>query len=83
MLAKCLGLAFPDAAIKAVAVGLKSRHGAQAFGPNVELLASGLPFERETKAWAPFPSCPNYDRKAWAICARMAGPSALFWNVLG
>ena len=84
MLARCLGRAFEDTAVHAVAVGLKSRHEAQTMPPNVILHDCRWRFEQETKASAPFPSCPNYDRKAWEICAAQAkGKRVLFWNVLG
>lgn len=81
MLARCLSKAFPDSEIVAVAVGLASRHNAQAFGPNVTLLSSRYKFEEQTRIAAPFPSCPNYDRKAWEICSKAARGSVLFWNV--
>lgn len=83
MLARCLGRAFPDSEICAVAVGLASRHSAQAFGPNVRLIPYPLDFAREAPRRAPFPACPNYDAKAWEMCAAMARGPALFWNVLG
>lgn len=83
MLARCLGRAFPDAAIHAVAVGLASRHDAQPFGPNVMLHECPYDFAEETRASAPFPSCPNYDRKAWERCIREARGRVLFWNVAG
>lgn len=83
MLARCLGAAFPESQIMGVAVGLKSRWSKQEFPANVRLIDPGIEFAQETKASAPFPSCPNYDRKAWAICAREHRGRALFWNVLG
>lgn len=83
MLARCLARAFPESEINAVAVGLASRHEAQAMGANVRWHEAGVPFERESRAAAPFPSCPNYDRKAWALCAHQSKGSVLFWNVLG
>lgn len=83
MLARCLARAFPRSEVHAVAVGLASRHEAQHFGPNVVLHPCPIPFEDETKATCPFPSCPNYDRKAWAQCIRDARGQVLFWNVLG
>jgi len=86
MLARCLGLAFPDSEIKAVTVGLASRHGKQLFTPNVTLLDAALKFEQESRATSPFPSCPNYDLKAWeALVATnpyRSGRRVLFWNVL-
>lgn len=83
MLARCLSRAFPDSEIHAVAVGLASRHEAQAFGKNVTMHECGYAFERETAFASPFPSCGNYDRKAWEICVQQAKGRALFWNVLG
>lgn len=85
MLARCLGKAFPESQVNAVAVGLKSRHGAQAFPPNVKLMEVDVAFQAPERRPAPFPSCPNYDRKAWWRFMK-SGPvqgSALFWNVLG
>lgn len=82
MLARCLGRAFPSSEICAVAVGLASRHDAQSMPPNVSILSQPLKFEQESKAAAPFPSCPNYDRKAWERCAKERRGSAIFWNVL-
>ena len=42
-----------------------------------------LPFEKEYKCVVPFPSCRNYDAKAWAVCKRLGKGKRLFWNVLG
>lgn len=86
MLARCLGRAFPAAKVFGVVVGLKSRNQAQAFPPNVELVDCPYDFAEECRARAPFPSCLNYDAKAWEqLKARShAGPGrALFWSVLG
>lgn len=81
MLARCLARAFPQAAIHAVAVGLASRHEAQDFGPNVVMHACAYKFEQETRGAAPFPSCRNYDRKAWEACSALSRGRVLFWNV--
>jgi hypothetical protein len=83
MLARCLGRAFRDSAIKAVAVGLASRHEAQSMPSNVELVPCRWRFEQETRAMVSFPCCPNYDRKAWELAFTHARGRALFWNVLG
>jgi Pyridoxal-phosphate dependent enzyme len=83
MLARCLALAFPDSRIHAVAVGLHSRWGAQAFPPNVQVRPAPYRFEQPARTRPPFPSCPNYDAKAWEICAAEGRPGRLFWNVLG
>jgi hypothetical protein len=82
MLARCLGQAFPDSAIFGVAVGLKSRHEAQKFTPNIELLDSNYDFAKPAKTRPPFPSSPEYDAKAWELCLSQHRGSALFWNVL-
>lgn len=83
MLTRVLAGVFTGSAIKAVTVGLASRHGAQAFPANVELIPAGMSFERPATGACPFPSDPNYDLKAWLACIRQARGSALFWNVAG
>jgi hypothetical protein len=83
MVARCLATAFPSSRIEAVAVGLASRHDAQAFGLNVRLRDAGIPFQREARGQAPFSSDANYDLKAWLACARHARGSAMFLNVAG
>lgn len=41
------------------------------------------PFEQEARFRAPFPSCANYDLKAWEYCQRYKGTGeVLFWNVM-
>jgi hypothetical protein len=47
------------------------------------LMTNPLPFEREYKGPVPFPSCRNYDAKAWAVCRDHGQGRRLFWNVLG
>lgn len=81
MLARCLGAVFPDSHIRAVAVGLASRWQAQDFPPNVTVQPAALRFEQECRADAPFPTCRNYDRKAWELCESSSRGSVLFWNV--
>lgn len=86
MLARCLGRAFPDAAVKGVVVGLRSRNSAQAFPPNVELIDCPYDFAEPCRSRAPFPCCLNYDAKAWEQlqARRSAAPGrTLFWSVLG
>ncbi len=83
MLARNIAKAFPSSEIRAVAVGLKSRHGKQDFPGNVRMERHDFDFARPVRAEAPFPSCPNYDRKAWQMAQRLAAPGSLFWNVLG
>lgn len=82
MLARCLSEAFPDAQIHGVVVGLKSRNEKQPFKSNVQLHECAYDFAEETKTAAPFPSCGNYDRKAWELCTKLGQGRRLFWNVL-
>jgi len=85
MLSRCIGRAFPDSEVLAVAVGLRSRHENQTMPSNVSILDCPYRFEQTTKAAAPFPSDPNYDRKGWeqlVVSGRRRG-SVLFYNVLG
>lgn len=91
LLARCLGLALPDAQVNGVVVGLSSKNGGQPYTRNVQLhdVTPHYKFERECRYAAPFPCDPNYDRKAWELCqARVstgaaAGRRVLFWNVAG
>lgn len=83
MLARCLGRAFPDARVFGVTVGLASRNQRQVFPPNVELVPCPYDFAQVTPATAPFPSCGNYDRKAWEQLKARSSGRVLFWNVLG
>lgn len=48
-----------------------------------KIIRHKLKFEDESAAPVPFPSCPNYDRKAWGICRQSAKGKVLFWNVIG
>jgi hypothetical protein len=86
MLARCLALAFPKSRVIGVVVGLESRNSLQAMPANCELRRAPYAFEKRARSRAPFPSCANYDAKAWeALSASPLGPSKtrLFWNVLG
>lgn len=83
MLARCLAAAFRDSEVVGVAVGLRSRWAAKAAPANLRIVDAGVPFEEEWRAPAPFPCCPNYDRKAWVRCAASSRASRLFWNVMG
>lgn len=69
--------------------GIKSKeyYGVQ-VGKNVEvdgatIIKHDLSFEKECKIKTPFPSCPNYDKKAWEICSKESKGKVLFWNVMG
>lgn len=79
-----VGMAGGQAAFFAVKVG---RELAQADVGAASIIRTGIHFEKESRATAGFPSCPNYDMKAWERCRTLslASPGAriLFWNVLG
>jgi hypothetical protein len=79
LLALALSLAFPRSETHAVAVGAEP----DIDGRGIRLHRSALRFEQRAKAAPPFPSCPHYDAKAWAIAQAEAAPGSLFWNVLG
>ena len=83
MLARCLSKAFPKSIINGVIVGLKSRNQKQDFDNNVRLHECKYEFKKECKYESPFPTCNNYDRKAWEICEQKSKGKVLFWNVLG
>ena len=83
MLARCLSKAFPDALINGVIVGLKTRNQKQNYDDNVILHECNYEFKKESKYESPFPTCNNYDRKAWEICEKESNGKVLFWNVLG
>jgi hypothetical protein len=83
MIARCLGRVFKDSAVRAVAVGLQSRHAKQAYTDNVELYECGYGFDQPSRTRAPFPACRNYEAKAWEVCVRAARGRVLFYNVLG
>lgn len=85
MIARSLGRAFLEtgAQVKAVVVGLASRNEAQAYTPNVETISCRYSFDQECQAPAPFPSCKNYERKAWEVMQFRGRGRRLFWNVLG
>lgn len=49
----------------------------------VSIVKHHKPFEYESKYKAPFPSCANYDLKAWEACMKLkTSDNVLFWNVL-
>lgn len=74
-LARALQRAWPGASFHAVRIGAAPDVGAATVHVAPER------FERDAKAPPPFPSCSNYDAKAWQFIRRHASPGALFWNV--
>lgn len=75
VLTRALQLAWPDAAFFAVRIGAEPSVGRATlyFAPEA--------YEKPASWRPPFPSCANYDAKAWAFVQQHAKPGALFWNV--
>lgn len=74
-LTRALQAAWPQAVFYAVQIGAVPDAG------RATLLKAPESFERNAKNRPPFPSCLNYDAKAWAFIKSQASPGALFWNV--
>ena len=74
-LSRALQRAWPSARFFAVMVG------AQPKIDKASLLIAPEKFEQDAKVKPPFPSCSNYDAKAWRFIQAKASPGALFWNV--
>lgn len=74
-LSRALQLAWPKARFFAVQVGATPNAGA------ATVLKAPESFEGDAKMRPPFPSCSNYDAKAWRFIRQQARPGALFWNV--
>lgn len=69
--------AWPQARFFAVRIGCAPNAGRAA------VLDAPERYEQSAKKPPPFPSCDNYDAKAWRFIREMASPGALFWNVAG
>ena len=76
VLASSLQAAFPDASLNVVRVGATSD---LSFADRV--FDAPERYEQDAEIAPPFPSCSNYDAKAWRFMRELAGPDALFWNV--
>lgn len=76
-LTRGLQLGIPDSEHHAVQVGREPEAGSAIIHPSM------LRFEQEITAEPPFPSCRNYDAKAWWLARQLAPTGSLFWNVLG
>jgi hypothetical protein len=75
VLARSLQQAWPDAAFHAVRVGAHPEAGKAIVHQASER------FDQDARYPPPFPSCANYDAKAWLFVRAIAKPGALFWNV--
>lgn len=78
VLSRALQAAFPHAAFHAVQIGRRLRPG-DAGRATVHVAPEQ--FRQDAQAPPPFPSCANYDAKAWRFIRARAQPDALFWNV--
>lgn len=74
-LTRALQQAWPNAEFIAVQVGRTPEIG------KAKLLIAPEKFEDDAKVKPPFPSCSNYDAKAWRFIKQHAMQGALFWNV--
>ncbi len=75
-LARALRDARPEAELHVVQVGRQLRPI-----PGAQIHMAPEPFEKRARWLPPFPSCENYDAKAWRFLERDARPGAVFWNV--
>ncbi len=75
VLSRALQWAWPRATFYAVQVGIEPQAG------RARVYVAPEKFEDDAKERPPFPSCSNYDAKAWRYIKRQASPGALFWNV--
>lgn len=76
VVSRALQRAWPNAKHHAVVVGTHRANIGTATG-----YEAPEDFEKDAKDPPPFPSCSNYDAKAWAFIKAHAAPGALFWNV--
>lgn len=67
--------AWPLAKFYAVQIGKTPDAG------RAEVLIAPEKYEQDARIVPPFPSCSNYDAKAWRFLTERAGNGALFWNV--
>lgn len=74
-LSRALQQAWPQAAHHAIRIGFPPDPG------GAELLAAPEAFQEPAELPPPFPSCANYDAKAWRFLLERAQDGALFWNV--
>lgn len=75
VLTRALQKAWPGASFHAVQIGKDPEIG------TAKLWKAPEKFEDPARDPPPFPSCDNYDAKAWRFIMEHAQPGALFWNV--
>lgn len=76
-LSRALQSAWPQARFYAVRIGRAPDAG------QAKVLDAPEAFEVDARKPPPFPSCSNYDAKAWRFIKQHASKGALFWNVAG
>jgi hypothetical protein len=74
-LSRALQQAWPTADVYAVRIGRLPQAG------RATIYMAPEAFEQDAKSPPPFPSCSNYDAKAWQFIRQYARTGALFWNV--
>jgi hypothetical protein len=74
-LTRALQIAWPDAKFYAVQIGKPPRAG------KATIVKAPEAYEQDARKPPPFPSCSNYDAKAWQFIKDKAAKGALFWNV--
>lgn len=75
VLTRALQIAWPDAVFFAVQIGAVPNIG------RATLFVAPEAYEKDAKQPPPFPSCSNYDAKAWQYMKQYASKGACFWNV--
>lgn len=75
VLTRALQRVWPTAEFYAVQIGHTPNIG------RAMLLRAPERFEDDARQPPPFPSCGNYDAKAWRFVRTLAEPNSLFWNV--
>lgn len=75
VLTRALQQAWPSANFYAVRIGAEPKAGC------ATIMQAPEKFEQDARMPPPFPSCSNYDAKAWRFVKANAKPGALFWNV--
>lgn len=77
-LTQALQQAWPNARVCGVVVGT---HAGMKLAGRAEVLIAPEEYTRPARYPPPFPSCSNYDAKAWQFIKAHARPGAVFWNV--
>ena len=75
VLTRALQQAWPAADFRAVQIGRPPSIG------RARLMVAPERYEDDAREPPPFPSCGNYDAKAWRFIRQSAATGALFWNV--